>query len=64
MDTTAKTPQEVRGTDRVVEALVTLGALLDRVIKEVKGLDSDFQKRILAAVHETEASVQSNDPPC
>jgi chromosome segregation ATPase len=59
MDTTSKSPQGARAADRVVEALVTLGALLDRTIKEVKALDSDFQERLLQAVHETEVSLQS-----
>src|SRR6266852_1807150 len=59
MDTTSKTPQEARAADRVVEALSTLAALLDRAINEVKSLDSDFQDRLLQAVHETEISLQS-----
>jgi chromosome segregation ATPase len=58
METASKTQQEARGTDRVLEALSTLAALLDRTIHEVKGLDSDFQDRLLQAVHETEASLQ------
>jgi predicted nuclease with TOPRIM domain len=33
--------------------------LLGRAINEVKSLDSDFETRLLQAVHETEASVQS-----
>jgi ABC-type transporter Mla subunit MlaD len=59
MDTTSKTPQGAPATDRVVEALVTLAALLDRTIKEVKSLDSGFQERLRQAVHETEVSIQS-----
>jgi chromosome segregation ATPase len=59
MDATSKTPQGARAADRVVEALSTLAALLDRAIKEVKSLDSDFQDRLLQAVHETEVSLQS-----
>jgi chromosome segregation ATPase len=59
MDTTSKAPQGSRATDRVIEALSTLAALLDRTIKEVKSLDADFQKRLLQAVHETEVSLQS-----
>src|SRR5260370_39284250 len=58
MDTATKTPQGARATDRVVEALVTLAALLDRAINEVKSLDSDFQNQLLQAVQETEASLQ------
>jgi chromosome segregation ATPase len=59
MDTATKTPQEARATDRVLQALSTLAALLDRSIREVQSLDSDFQNRILQAVHDTEASLQS-----
>ncbi|MBI4471279.1 MAG: hypothetical protein HY646_01330 [Acidobacteria bacterium] len=59
METTTKPAQEARATDRVLEALSTLAALLDRSIKEVKALDSDFQNRLLQAVHETESSLQS-----
>ena len=59
MDTTTKMPQGARATDRVLEALSTLAALLDRTINEVTSLDSDFQNRVLQAVHETEASLQS-----
>jgi DNA repair exonuclease SbcCD ATPase subunit len=59
MDTATKTPQGARATDRVLEALSTLAAFLGRTIDEVKTLDSDFQNRILQAVHETEASLQS-----
>jgi chromosome segregation ATPase len=55
----SKTPPEAPATDRVLEALSTLAALLERAIGEVKGLDSDFQNRVLQAVHETEASLQS-----
>jgi hypothetical protein len=59
MDTTSKTPQGARAADRVLEALVTVSTLLDRAINEVKSLDSDFQERLLQAVHETEVSLQS-----
>lgn len=59
METATKKPQGARSTDRVLEALGTLAALLDRTINEVKSLDSDFQNRVLQAVHENEASLQS-----
>ena len=59
METTTKTPQGARATDRVLEALSTLAALLDRSINEVKSLDSEFQNRLLQAVHETESSLQN-----
>ena len=58
METATKTPP--RGaTDRVLEALSTLAAFLDRTIDEVKGLDSDFQNRLIQAVQETETSLQA-----
>src|ERR1051326_2443718 len=56
MDTLTKPAP--RSTDRLLEALSTLAALLDRTINEVKTLDSDFQNRLLQAVHDTEASLQ------
>jgi hypothetical protein len=59
MDPATKTPQGARSTDRIVEALSTLAALLDKTLNEVKALDSDFQNRLLQAVHDTELSLQS-----
>jgi chromosome segregation ATPase len=59
MDAVTKTQQEARATDRVLDALSSLATSLERTINDVKGLDSDFQKRILQAVHDTEASLQS-----
>src|SRR5436190_6102446 len=59
MDAATKTPHETRATDRVLEALSTLAALLDRTISEVRSLDTDFDKRVRQAVHETEDSLQS-----
>jgi chromosome segregation ATPase len=59
MDTATKAPQALRATDRVLEALSTLAALLDKSINEVKALDADFQKRLVQAVQDTETSVQS-----
>src|SRR5436190_24159170 len=58
MDTASKTPHEARATDRVLEALSTIAAMLDSSITEVKSLDSEFQNRVLQAVHETEASLE------
>ena len=49
---------EPRATDRLVEALPTLAALLDRTINEIKTVESDFQSRVVQAVHNTETSVQ------
>jgi hypothetical protein len=51
-------PAQTRSTDKVVEALSTLGALLDRTINEVRSLDTEFQSRLQQAVHDTEASLQ------
>jgi len=48
-----------RHADRVLEALSTLAALLDRTINEVKGLDSEFHKSLLQAVQDKETSVQN-----
>jgi chromosome segregation ATPase len=58
MATATKTPHTPRATDRVLEALSTLAALLDRSINEVKTLESDFQNRTLQAIQEAEASLQ------
>jgi hypothetical protein len=59
MEAVTKAPQETRATDRVLEALSTLAALLDRTINEVRSMDGDFDKRLLQAVHDTENSLQS-----
>jgi hypothetical protein len=58
METMAKPAQLHRSTDRLIEALSTLAALLDRTIHEVKALDSEFQSRLQQAVHETEVALQ------
>jgi LPS O-antigen subunit length determinant protein (WzzB/FepE family) len=58
MDAVTKPPQVPRSTDRIMEALATLAALLDRTINEVKNLDGEFQARLLDAVHKTEESLQ------
>ena len=59
MDTASRKSTGGRSTDRVLEALATLAALLDRTINEMKSVDSEFQERLLQAVHDTEASLQS-----
>jgi hypothetical protein len=59
METAAKPLQGPRPADKVLEALATLAAFLDRTINEVKNLDSDFQTRLMQAVHDTEASLQA-----
>jgi chromosome segregation ATPase len=58
MEAATKMPQTQHATDRVLEALSTLAALLDRTINEVKGVEPDFQNRLLQAVHETKESTQ------
>jgi hypothetical protein len=59
MEAPTQKKSEMRSTDRVFEALATLAALLDRTINEMKSIDSEFQERLLQAVHDTEASLQS-----
>ena len=59
METAAKPQKTSRSTDRLLEALSTLAALLDRTIHEVKSVDEDFQARLLKTVHDTETSLQS-----
>jgi len=59
MDTATKRQSVERSTDRVFEALATVAALLDRTLNEMKTIDSEFQERLLQAVHDTEASLQS-----
>ena len=59
METATKLPQVARPADKVLEALATLAALLDRTINEVKNLDGDFQTRLMQAVHDTESSLQA-----
>jgi chromosome segregation ATPase len=58
MEAATKMPQAPHATDRVLEALSTLAALLDRTINEVKGVEPDFQSRLLQAVHEAEETTQ------
>jgi hypothetical protein len=63
MDTAAKTAAKTaptpKPTDRMMEALATLAALLDRTINEVKTLEVDFQKRIADAVQKKEETIRS-----
>ena len=42
-----------------MEALSTLAALLDRTINEVRSVDSEYQTRLMEAVHKTEESLQA-----
>lgn len=57
MNTVTK-PSQPRTTDTLRQALATLAALMDRAINEVNVLDSEFQERVLQAVHDTEESLQ------
>src|SRR5688500_10693701 len=50
---------EPSSTDRVLQALSTLAALLDRTITEVKTLDKEFEDRMLNAVLETETTLEA-----
>jgi hypothetical protein len=62
METAVKqkaTPQAPRPTDRLMEALATLAALLDRTINEVRNVDGEYQNRLMEAVHKTEESLQA-----
>jgi len=59
METASQKAAEGHSTDRVFQALATVAALLDRTINEMKSIDSEFQERLLRAVHDTEASLQS-----
>jgi hypothetical protein len=55
----AKSPSVPRSTDRVMEALATLAALLDRTINEVRTMESELQLRVLEAVQKKEESLQA-----
>jgi len=59
METAAKTQSPPKATDRMMEALATLAALLDRTINEVKALEIDFQKRIADAVQKKEEAIRT-----
>jgi hypothetical protein len=59
MDTATKNAQKERSTDRLMQALSTLAALLDRTINEVKSLEPDFQKRLSEALQDTEATLHN-----
>ena len=55
----AKSPPAPRSTDRIMEALATLAALLDRTINEVRTMESELQLRVLEAVQKKEESLQA-----
>lgn len=61
MDAGTRTPETTHSTDRVVEALSTLAAFLNRTISEVKELEVDFQHRLVQALHEKEAAVRRDE---
>ena len=58
METVAKTHVIPKSTDRILEALATLAALLDRTINEVRSLEGNFQSQLLEAVQKTEEALQ------
>jgi len=57
--TATKNPHALRSTDKVLEALATLAALLDRSMNEVKALDGEFQTRITDGVRKAEEALQA-----
>jgi len=59
MESAARPAPTAKPTDRMMEALATLAALLDRTINEVKALDADFQKRIVDAVQKKEEAMRA-----
>jgi len=59
METAARQQPSAKPTDRMMEALATLAALLDRTINEVKALEVDFQKRTADAVQKKEESLKA-----
>jgi hypothetical protein len=59
MDTAAKPQTTARPTDRMIEALATLAALLDRTINEVKAVDVDIQKRLVDALQKKEEAIRA-----
>jgi chromosome segregation ATPase len=59
METTVKTaPASPRSGERVLQALSTLAALLDRTINEVKTLDSEFEVRLHQEIQATVGRVR------
>src|SRR5215470_14561220 len=59
METSVKTaPAPPRNGERVLQALATLAALLDRTIHEVRNLDSEFESRLNHELKETVTRVR------
>jgi hypothetical protein len=52
-------PQEARAADSVLKALSNVAVLLERTIGEVRGLDSDFEHRLLQAIQDTETTLET-----
>jgi chromosome segregation ATPase len=59
MDSSETQTAPSRATDRILQGLSTLAALLDRTINEVRALEDDFHKRAKQSVQEAEAALQS-----
>ena len=59
MEASSRKQPVPKPTDRMMEALATLAALLDRTINEVKVLDADLQKRITDAVQKKEEAIRA-----
>ena len=60
METTLVRTPASRSGERILEALATLGALLDRTMNEVKNLDREFDSRLNKAIHDAEARVRDD----
>src|SRR5262249_12964679 len=61
METSVKTaPAPPRSGERVLQALATLAALLDRTINEVKNLDKEFETRLHREVQDTVSRVRDD----
>ena len=59
METVVKTaPAPPRSAERLMQALSTLAALLDRTINEVKNLDKEFETRLHRDVQDTVSRVR------
>jgi hypothetical protein len=61
MEAVSKSQRAPKSTDRIMEALATLAALLDRTISEARTLDSDLQLRVMEAVQKKEESLQAEN---
>src|SRR5262245_61149417 len=61
MDTVTTKPAMPRSTDRVVQALSTLAALLDRTINEVRTIDTEWQDRLNQAAQDAETTLEQRE---